>query len=184
MPPRMNNVTIENCDIAFRNFAGNEETYNPKGSRNFALLLTEKQADDMTELGWNVKYLKPRDDEPTGQPFLKVACSFDKKPPKIILVTSRGKTYLDEGTVSMLDHVDIETADITLNPYEWSRPDGSSGVKAYVKTLIIKSVEDYLEMKWDAMIEGWQAERRAIGSGRPADEYIDAEFYETPEIGA
>lgn len=176
----MKNVTIENCRIAFRNFAGNEDKFNPKGSRNFALLLTEQEAEDLERLGWNVKYLKPRDDDPQGQAFLKVKMSFDKKPPKVIMVTSRGKTYLDEESVNSLDWVDIEQADITLNPYEWD-VNGAVGVTAYVKTLIIKPVEDYLEMKWDRMIESWQNEQKALEA---SPDYIDADYYETHEIGA
>jgi len=179
----MNNVTIENCRIAFRNFSGKESKFNAKGSRNFVLLLDEQQAEDLERLGWSIKYLKPRDDEPQGQAFIKVAIAFDKKPPKVLLVTTRGKTFLDEESIDSLDHVDIETADITLNPYEWD-VNGLVGVKAYVKTLIIKQVEDYLEMKWDRMIEGWQKEKQALPAGSTEDEYIDAEFYETPEIGA
>lgn len=178
----MKNVTIENCRIAFRNFAGNEDKFNPAGSRNFALLLDDQQAEDMANLGWNIKYLKPRDDEPVGQPFIKVSVSYKNRPPKIILVTSRGKTYLDEETIDSLDWVDIEVADITLNPYEWD-VNGMSGVKAYVQTLVIKPVEDYLEMKWDTIIEGMQNDQKAIAG--PSDaEYIDADFYETHEIGA
>lgn len=177
----MKNVTIEDCRIAFRNFAGNEDKFNPAGSRNFALLLTDEQAEDMANLGWNVKYLKPRDDEPRGQAFIKVSVSYKNRPPKIILVTSRGKTYIDETLIDTLDWVDIEVADITLNPYEWV-VNGMTGVKAYVQTLIIKVVEDYLEMKWDVMIEGWGKDQKAIGQG--ADDYIDADYYETREIGA
>lgn len=176
----MKNVTIEDCRIAFRNFAGNEDKFNPAGSRNFALLLDDELAQTMADDGWNIKYLKPRDDEPVGQAFIKVSLSWKNRPPKIILVTSRGKTYVDEDTVEMLDWVDIEVADITLNPYEWD-VNGLAGVKAYVQTLVIRIREDYLEMKWDAIIEGWADEQKAIGSGE--DEYVDAEFYETREIG-
>jgi hypothetical protein len=176
----MKNVTIEDCRIGFRNFSGKEAKFNPPGARNFALFLDEAQAEDMARLGWNVKYLKPRDDEEVGQAFIKVKVSFDKKPPKIMLVTSRGKTFLDEDTVNSLDWVDIETADITLNPYDHDF--GGGGVAAYVKTLVIQPVEDYLEMKWDRMIEGWQNDQKAIEA--PPENYIDAEYYETPEIGA
>lgn len=176
----MQNVTIEDCQIAFRNFEGKEDKFNPAGSRNFALLLDEQQAEDMERLGWNVKYLKPRDEDPRGQAFLKVKVSFDKKPPKILLVTSRGKTYLDEDSINSLDWVDIETADVTLNPYKWD-VNGAVGVTAYVKTLVVKPVEDYLEMKWDLKIEGWQ--KKALEAPRETD-YIEAEYYETHEIGA
>lgn len=178
----MRNITIEDCRIAFRNFAGNEDKFNPAGSRNFALLLDEKQAQEMAELGWNVKYLKPRDDEPVGQAFIKVSVSYKNRPPKIIMVTSRGKTYLDEETINSLDWVDIEQADITLNPYEWD-VNGMAGVKAYVQTLVVKPVEDYLEMKWDRIIEGMQHDQKALDSSER--DYIDAEYYEEhAEIGA
>jgi hypothetical protein len=176
----MQNVTIEDCRIALRNFSGKEGKFNPAGSRNFAVLLTDAQAADMADLGWNVKHFKPRDDEPVGQAFIKVAVSWENKPPKILMVTSRGKTYLDEESVDSLDYVDIETADVTLNPYEHSFNGG--GVKAYAKTLVVKPIEDYLEMKWDRIIEGMQDEQKAIGA-RP-EEIIDAEFYETQEIEA
>lgn len=178
---RMNNVTIENCQLVLRNFSGKEGKFNPAGSRNFAILLTEDDAEKLLNLGWNVKYFKPRDDEPIGQPFLKVKVSYDKKPPKILMVTSRGKTYIDEESVDSLDYVDIETCDVTLNPYEHEFNGG--GVAAYCKTLVIKVVEDYLEMKWDALIESWDNERRALPAG-PSD-YIDGEYFETAgEIGA
>lgn len=177
----MNNVTIENCRIALRNFSGKEGKFNPAGARNFAILLDEQQAADMADLGWNIKFFKPRDDEPQGQPFIKVAVSFEHKPPKILMITSRGKTYLDESTVDSLDYVDIEIADVTLNPYEHSFNGG--GVKAYAKTIVIKAVEDYLEMKWDAIIEGMQNEKKAIGAGSHSEDYIDAEFFEPQEIG-
>lgn len=174
------NVTIEDAQIAFRNFAGNEDKFNPAGSRNFAILLDEELASVMLEKGWNVKRLKPRDDDPVGQAYIQVSVSYKNRPPKIILVTSRGKTYIDEETVDTLDWVDIEIADVTLNPYDWE-VNGMSGRKAYVQTLIIKIVEDYLEMKWDAIIEGWQNEQKALPG---TDDYIDGEFYETREIGA
>lgn len=177
----MQNVTIENCDLVLRNFSGKEGRFNPAGARNFAIVLTDQQAEEMQELGWNVKYFKPRDDEPIGQPFIKVKVGFDKKPPKILLVTTRGKTYLDEQTVHELDHADIETCDVTLNPFEWSN-DSGSGVTAYAKTIVVKVVEDYLEMKWDALIESWDSQRRALPAGSSDDDYIDATYYETHEL--
>lgn len=176
----MKNVTIENAPIVLRNFSGKEGKFNPAGSRNFGVLLTPQQAADMADLGWNIKYFKPKDDEPVGQAFIKIAVSYDNKPPKILMVTSRGKTYLDEESVGSLDHVDIVTADVTLNPYEHSFNGG--GVKAYAKTLVVQVLEDYLEMKWDRIIASMQEEQKAIGSSET--NYIEAEFYETHEIGA
>jgi hypothetical protein len=86
------NVTLEGdkhgIKIAFRNFEGREDVYNPKGARNFAIIFERPEvAQKLIDDGWNIKFLKPRDegDEPT--PYLPVAVSYKIRPPKIALVT-------------------------------------------------------------------------------------------------
>jgi len=167
------NVTLENVTIAFRNFAGKEDAYNREGDRNFAILLEEDRAQELAEAGWNVKRLKPRDDDEFGTPYLQVAVSYKNRPPRIGMVTSKGLTYLGEGEVEMLDWVDIETADVTLNPYEWAI-NGKTGVKAYVKSLFIKIEEDYLQLKWTNFVD---ENRKQIGAGGSSPDYIDGEFF-------
>jgi hypothetical protein len=132
----------------------------------------------MLRNGWNVKRMKPRDDdEGEGQPFISASVSYKNRPPKIGMVTSKGLTYLGEGEVEMLDWVDIETADVTLNPYEWA-VNGKSGVKAYVQSLFIKIEEDYLQLKWTNYVD---ESRKQIESSSTPD-YIDAEFYEDQKL--
>lgn len=173
------NLTLENVVIAFRNFAGKEAMYNSEGDRNFAILLEEDRAEQMLRDGWNVKRLKPRDDDEFGQAFISVSVSYKNRPPKIGMVTSKGLTYLGEAEVEVLDWVDIETADVTLNPYEWA-VNGKSGVKAYVQSLFIKIEEDYLQLKWTNFVE---ENRKQIGSS--SSDIIEGEFYEDQkQIGA
>ena len=154
------NKTIEDVTIAFRNFEGKEAMYNAAGDRNFAILLDSVLANQMIDEGWNVKFLKEREEGDGQQAYVQVSVSYKTKPPKIAMVTSKGMTYLGEAEVEMLDWVDIETADVTLNPYEWA-VNGKTGVKAYLKSLFIKIEEDYLEMKWRSFID----ETKQIGSG-------------------
>lgn len=168
MPRNDKNVTIEDVTIAFRNFAGKEDVYNREGDRNFAIILDADLAAKMERDGWNIKYLKAREEGDEPQPYIQVAVSYKNRPPKIALVTSRGISYLGEDQVEMLDWVDIETADVTLNPYEWV-VNGKSGVKAYLQTLYLKILEDYLQMKWEGFIE----EQKQITAG---NNYIDGEF--------
>lgn len=169
MPRNDRNVTIEDVTIAFRNFAGKEDVYNREGDRNFAIILDPDLAARMQQDGWNIKFLRAREegDEPT--PYIQVAVSYKNRPPKIALVTSKGISYLGEDQVEMLDWVDIETADVTLNPYEWV-VNGKSGVKAYLQTLYLKILEDYLQTKWENYVEG----QRQITAG--GQDYIDGEF--------
>lgn len=182
MNNRSNNITLEDVTIAFRNFSGAESSYNRAGDRNFAILLDAETADRLARLGWNVKTLNAREEGDEPQPYIQVALSYKVREPKIAIVTSKGMTYLPEGLVDQLDWVDIETADVILNPYEW-RVNGKTGIKAYVTTLVVKIVEDYLINKWSA----WVDDRKAISSGANTTEedYIDGEImHETRQIGA
>jgi hypothetical protein len=171
------NITLEDITIAFRNFAGKEDAYNREGDRNFAVFLDLDTAQKMLGDGWNVKYLKKYDDgdDQPPQAFIQVAVSYKNRPPKIGMVTSKGMTYLGEKEVEMLDWVDIEQADVTLNPYQWS-VNGKSGVKAYVQSLFVKIEEDYLQLKWTSYVD----DQKQISNGRreleSAPDYIDGEY--------
>lgn len=162
------NLILEDVVIAFRNFEGKEDTYNREGNRNFAILLDEGQAAQMERDGWNVKYLREREEGDGQQAYIQVAVSYKTRPPKIGMVTSKSLTYLGQDEVGMLDWVDIEVADATIHPYQWA-VNGKTGVKAYLQTLFIKIEEDYLQEKWTAFVED---SRRQIG---PAQDYIDGE---------
>lgn len=145
-----NSVVMEDVQIIYRNFSGKESQFNREGDRNFAVLLDEKTANDMLADGWNVKYTKPRDDDEEDTPpqaFLPVAVGFKGRPPRIVQITSRGRTNLDEQSVEMLDWVDIITVDLIVRPYEWS-VNGKSGVKAYLQSIYVTIDEDPLERKY------------------------------------
>lgn len=140
-------VVIENARIIFRNFTGKEGQLNREGDRNFAVLLEPELAKEMAADGWNVRMLKPREegDEPT--PYIPVAVSFKVRPPRIVQVTSRGRTDLGEHECEILDWVDIANVDLILRPYEWL-VNGKTGVKAYLKTIFVTINEDPLELKY------------------------------------
>lgn len=170
------NKTLEDITIAFRNFAGKEAQYNPAGSRNFVILLRPADAESMVAEGWHIKYLKARDEDEEPQPYIQCAVSYKIRQPKICMVTSKAMTYLSEDEIELLDWADIETADVTLNPSEWA-VNGKTGVKAYVSTLYVKILEDYLQAKWTAYLEDHRKDQLALESG--AKDYIDGE-YELP----
>lgn len=145
-------VTIEEARIIFRNFTGKETAYNREGDRNFGVILDPKLADAMLNDGWNVKTLKPReeDEEPEETPWISVAVNFDKgRPPKIMLVTQGGlkRTPLDAQTVEQLDWADIINVDLIIRPYTWE-VNGRTGIKAYVQTMFVTIEEDALEAKY------------------------------------
>ena len=150
-------INIENARIIFPNFSGRKSQYNREGDRNFNVIIPDpKLAQKMTEDGWRVHVREPREEGEQPEYRLPVSVSFDYKPPKIILVTSKKQTQLDEATVSLLDHADIKNIDMTIRPYNWKRMvkdrDGNeyeeTGVKAYLKTMYVVLEEDYFASKY------------------------------------
>lgn len=147
MAKELSNVVLEDARLIFRNFSGKEDQYNRAGDRNFAVLLDEPMAEQLSELGWNVRFLKPRDDEDSPQAYLPVAVSYKARPPRVVMVTSRGRNQLSEEDLNLLDWADIRKADLIVNPYEWV-VNGKTGVKAYLKSLFVTIEEDELDLKY------------------------------------
>lgn len=163
---QQNNLVVENAKIIFRNFSGKEGRFNPAGRRNFCVLLETELADILIQDGWNIKWLEARDEDEERQAYLQVSVNYHNYPPKILLITSRGKTLVTEDTVSMLDWAEIENVDLIIRPYKWGPINDKSGVKAYVKSMYITIVEDAFEHKYNAVPI----------AGEPDDNNLDLPF--------
>lgn len=151
--PRDDAVTIEDARIAFRNFAGKPDQYNKQGDRNFCIILTPDVAEQLIKTGWNVKYLKAREEGDEDQPYIQVAVSFKNRPPRVVMLSERrdgkmSRTPIDEDLCEMLDFAEIQTVDVTITPYHWE-VNGNSGVKAYLKTMFMTIYVDPLELKYE-----------------------------------
>lgn len=143
-------ITIRNATIFKSNFSGKEiPPYNPEGRRNFCVFIDDLNvAEDMEKDGWNIRWLEPRKEGDEKKAFLSIAVNFSKRPPKIVLITSKGETMLDEETVGMLDWAEKEHIDMTINPRPWD-DNGRHRIKAYLRTMKVKIYEDELELEID-----------------------------------
>lgn len=133
--------------ISWRNFSGAQTMYNQAGNRHFTIFLEDDFAAGLAAKGWNVKWTKPNDEYETPRAFLDVTVKFGDFPPKIVRVSSGGKTLMNEDNVGDLDGDEITKADIVIRPYNWE-VNGKTGVKAYLKTLYVTVEEDEFAAKY------------------------------------
>lgn len=160
------NIVIENAKLLFRNFEGRKGQYNVNGFRTFGVILPTELVDSLVKDGWNVKWLKPRDEDDLPTPWLEVRVRFplgDSSAfrPKIVTF-SEDKTIRvvhNEDTVKELDSAEFLTVNVAIRPYNWEVGE-KSGVKAYLKTFYATIVEDEFE----------RAYRESTGDSLPWDD--------------
>ncbi len=145
------NLILENATLLFKNFSGEAGRFNPPGNRNFCVIIPDELAQKLIEDGWNIRTLPAMDDGTPLKYYTQVAVKYspvnNALNPKIVLVTERGKTVLNEANVNILDWADIKKVDIMIRPYHWSAR-GATGVKGYVNKMYVTVEEDEFEKKY------------------------------------
>lgn len=157
MPTPNLNITIEDAQLKWPNFEGREGLYNERGERDFNVILNDDFAQKLLADGWNVK---GGGEDAEGNPqeyWLPVAVGFNKFPPRIYLITKKGRIQLEEDDLSAIDSMDIKMADMTIRGAFWpkgwtpSSPE-KGGIKAWLRTLFVTINQDPLDEKygvWD-----------------------------------
>lgn len=150
MNKRIDNIVVENARLIFKNFAGEESKFNRAGNRNFCVILDGDSAEDLRQIGWNVKALRPREDEDEPTYYLQVTVAFGNFPPKVIMISGKTKTVLDEESIDTLDYAEIANVDLIIRPYHWE-VNGKEGIKAYLKTMYVTIEQDVFAGKYDCL---------------------------------
>ena len=112
---KTNNIMIENARLIFKNFSGEESKFNRGGNKNFCVVLDHDMAMDLIADGWNVKYLRPREDGEEPTPYLQVTVAYGNIPPKVIMIAGRNKTPLDSVSIGTLDYAEIANVDLIID---------------------------------------------------------------------
>lgn len=141
-------IKIENARITYRNFSGEERTYNKKGNRNFNLVLTPEMAKKLSDDGFNVRVKDPKNEGGEVRFLLPVHVAYAYRPPRVVIIRGSRKYFLNEDTIGELDSADISNIDLTIRPYFWKMPNGDHGVKAQLNSLYATIVEDPFESKY------------------------------------
>lgn len=137
-------LQIDDARIIYRNFAGRGDKYNREGDRNFVIVIPdEEMANELTNLGWNVKIKPPREDGDTPFMFLPVKVKFNDRGPNVYLKTGDVQNKLDEESVGLLDNIDIVGVDLDIRPYDWS-VNGKEGRTAYLQSIrVVQDVDRF-----------------------------------------
>ena len=143
-----NNIMIENARLIFKNFSGEESKFNRGGNKNFCVVLDHDMARDLEDEGWNIKYLRPREEGEEPTPYIQVTVAYGNIPPKVIMIAGRNKTPLDSLAISTLDYAEIKNVDLIIRPYHWE-VNGKQGIKAYLKTMYVEIEQDAFASKYD-----------------------------------
>lgn len=142
-------LQIDDARIIYRNFAGRGDKYNREGDRNFAVVIPDEEtANELTNLGWNVKIKPPREDGDTPFMFLPVKVKFNGRGPNVYLQTGRNKNRLDEESIGLLDDIDIVCVNLDIRPYDWilheGTPNEKRGRSAYLQNIeVIQDVDRF-----------------------------------------
>jgi hypothetical protein len=150
MNKRIDNIVVENARLIFKNFAGEESKFNRAGNRNFCVILDGDSAEDLRQMGWNVKALRPREDEDEPTYYLQVTVAFGNFPPKVVMISGKTKTALDEESIDTLDYAEIANVDLIIRPYHWE-VNGKEGIKAYLKTMYVTIEQDVFAGKYECL---------------------------------
>lgn len=164
-------IKLEDHEVTYCNFSGREVKYNNhvinrEGNRNFCVVLSDEEADELLADGWHVR-VKEFDDG-SRRNTLQIAVRFDieRFKPSVFMLTPKGdhfkKTRVDENMVATLDLCKIASADLAINPSRWQNAMGDTGIKAYLKTGYFIIEKDEFEDKY-------------------ADAEDDGDFYEVEE---
>ena len=148
-----NTVTLENAKIFWLNFRGAEGQYNRAGDRNFHVEVPDEVAKVMEKDGWNIKWREPREEGDPQIAHIAVKVNFNSfRPPKIVLISSSGRTNIGPGEAEIVDYADIKKVDVILSPFQYE-VNGKSGISCYLQTMFLTINEDELELKYAQVAE-------------------------------
>lgn len=150
-------LKLEGVKVIFKNFKGEERKFNRAGARNFYAVLDVRQAEKLEDEGWTIRWLEPRNEDDERRPIIKISINYNgtsRNKPKVLMITGKKITELDEEALEALDSAEIDTADIIAKPYNWNVR-GSSGVSAYLSKGYFNVIEDEFYNKYyDTDAEG------------------------------
>lgn len=145
-------VEFKDCRIIWKNFRGAAGEYNDEGQRSFTLVIPDMETAQRLQedtnrygVGWNVRIKAPMEEGMDPFITLKVKVRFNESGPNpdIYLESNGVKRMLNADTVECLDHIDIQSVDLRIVPYDTERR-GEHYRTAYLDAIyVVQQVDDF-----------------------------------------
>lgn len=145
-------LQMDDVSITYKNFGGVGGMYNREGDRNFSIVIPDMEtAQELIDMGWKVKIKEPREEGDSPFIHMPVKIKFNGRGPAVYLISGSNRMKLDEDNIGLLDKISIKHIDLDVRPYDWERPDGSSGRTSYLANMW---VEQEIDRFYDRFAEG------------------------------
>lgn len=136
----IDDLEIEDANIkwGFSRFDGRADMYNEEGDHNFVIIIPPEQADELRAIGWNVKEKMAMEEGDPPENHLSVRISYRFGAPAIWFIKNNRKFSVDHAEeLKQIKKATCEKIDVIIQPSAWARPDGTSGISAYVKEMFV-----------------------------------------------
>ena len=154
------NIVLEGARFWGRpNFAGEMDRFN-EAKRQFTVKIPNEVADQLRDLGWNVKTTIPEneEDEPISSLKVKLSFTFDdnhpgdveyERGPDITVIRGENREQLNSKTVGILDRSRFENIDMELRAWEYDPKNSPNQFSARLVELVAVLRPSRLKDKYD-----------------------------------
>ena len=151
---RPGNLTIENAKFFGRpNFAGEMNQF--KDSRpQFTVVIPNENADELRNLGWNVKTLMPKPDMEDQEPLSILRIMVDLKPgeqhegPRVMVIQGDQREMLTAETAGILDRSRVLQLDVECRGWEYDREAAPGALSARAVAVVAVLEDNMLARKY------------------------------------
>lgn len=152
-------ITIDGIvdrEVRSRNFGGEEKkdpytgrTVNSPGYRNFLLYISEEIAEELKDLGCEVKYTKVQGPNDVPVPYISVSVSYYLKPVEANLISNNVVTPLDENHIDKINNVDIKNMCLQIEfGREKTHMNGTKYIPVFAQKIWVEISPNYISEKY------------------------------------
>lgn len=152
-------ITIDGIvdrEVRSRNFGGEEKkdpytgrTVNSPGYRNFLLYISEEIAEELKDLGCEVKYTKVQGPNDVPVPYISVSVSYYLKPVEANLISNNVVTPLDEMHIDKINNVDIKNMCLQIEfGKEKTHMNGVKYIPVFAQKIWVEISPNYISEKY------------------------------------